>query len=129
MATAPTATTLVTGEELLAMGDMGPRELIDGRIVPVRPTGGRHGVIASRLGAALSAFVHPQNLGWVFTGEVGIYIRRHPDRIRGADIVLLSRERWPEGPPAGLLEGAPDLVIEIMSPDDRWQDVRQKIAE
>ncbi|MEW6755509.1 MAG: hypothetical protein AB1505_31705 [Candidatus Latescibacterota bacterium] len=29
----------VSGSELLAMGDIGPCELIDGRIVPMAPTG------------------------------------------------------------------------------------------
>ena len=129
MVTAQTATNLITGEELLALGDIGPCELIDGRIVPMSPTGGRHGIIESRLGSALSVFVQQQHLGWVLTGEVGIYIRRNPDHVRGADIVFLSRERWPEGPPEGFLEGAPDLVVEIMSPNDRWQEVRQKITE
>jgi Uma2 family endonuclease len=126
---AQTATTLITGEELLAMGDIGPCDRIDGRIVPMSPTGGRHGIIESRLGSALSVFVQQQNLGWVLTGEVGLYIRRNPDRVRGADIVLLSKEHWPEGPPEGFVEGAPDFVVEIMSPNDRWQEVRQKIAE
>jgi Uma2 family endonuclease len=129
MTTGQTAIALITGEELLAMGDIGPCELIDGRIVPMSPTGGRHGVVESRLDSALSFFVRQHNLGWVLTGEVGIYIWRNPDRVRGADIVLLSRERWPEGPPEGFLEGAPDLVVEIMSLNDRWQEVRQKIAE
>jgi Uma2 family endonuclease len=27
------------------------------------------------------------------------------------------------------LEVAPDLVVEVMSPSDRWQDMRQKLAE
>jgi Uma2 family endonuclease len=129
MVTAQTATTLITGEELLTMGDIGPCELIDGRIVPMSPTGGRHGIVESRLGSALSFFVQQHDLGWVLTGDVGIYIRRNPDRVRGADIVILSRERWPEGPSEGFLEGSPDLVVEIMSPNDRWQEVRQKIAE
>jgi Uma2 family endonuclease len=129
MITAQTATTLITGEELLAMGDIGPCELIDGRIVPLSPTGGRHGIIESRLASTLSFFVQQHNLGWVLTGEVGIYIRHNPDRVRGADIVLLSRERWPEGPSEGFLEGTPDLIVEIISPNDRWQEVRQKIAK
>jgi Uma2 family endonuclease len=127
--TAQTETTLITGEELLAMGDIGPCELIDGRIAAMSPTGGRHGIIESRLGSALSFFVQQHDLGWVLTGEVGVYIRRNPDRVRGADVVFLSREGWPEGPPGGFLEGTPDLVVEIMSPNDRWQEIRQKIAE
>src|SRR4029453_16585782 len=127
----PTQTTpvLITGEELLAMGDIGPCELIDGRIVPISPASGKHGVLECRLSAAIDLFMQQHRLGWVMIGEVGIYTRRNPDCVRGADVVFLSRERWPDGPPQGFLEVAPDLVIEIMSPSDRWQDVRQKLTE
>jgi Uma2 family endonuclease len=129
MVTTPTKTPLITGEELLAMGDIGPCELVDGRIVPMSLTGGVQGFIEARLASALYHFVHEHNFGWVMTGEVGIYTRRQPDRVRGADVVFLSKERWPDRPPKGFLEVAPDLVVEIMSPNDRWQDVRQKLAE
>jgi Uma2 family endonuclease len=43
--------------------------------------------------------------------------------------VFLSSGRWPEAPPDGFIEVAPDLVVEIMSSNDRWQDVRQKLVE
>ncbi len=129
MITTSTEAPLITGKELLAMGDIGPCELVDGRIVFMSPTGGKHGLIELYLGSALHHFVQEHNLGWVMTGEVGIYTRRNPDRVRGADVVFLSSERWPEDPPDGFLEVAPDLVIEIMSPNGRWQNVRQKLAE
>jgi Uma2 family endonuclease len=129
MSTTHTVTSAITGEELLAMGDIGPCELIDGRIVPMSPTGGEHGAIESALAAALRRFVQQHRLGLVMTGEVGVYTQRRPDRVRGAGIIFLSKERWAEGPPRGFLEVAPDLVVEIMSPNDRWQDVRQKLAE
>ena len=93
------------------------------------PTGGVQGFIEANLGAILHHFVQEHSLGWVMTGEVGIYTRRNPDRVRGADVVFLSSQRWPEAPPDGFLVVAPDLVVEIMSPNDRWQDVRQKLAE
>jgi Uma2 family endonuclease len=129
MVTTPIKTPLITGEELLAMGDIGPCELVDGRIVPMSPTGGKPGLLELYLGSALHHFVQEHSLGWVMTGEVGIYTRRNPDRVRGADIVFLSSERWPEAPPDGFIEVAPELVVEIMSPNDRWQDVRQKLVE
>jgi len=65
----------------------------------------------------------------VLGGEVGIYTQRNPDRVRGADIAVVSSERLPSGPGKGFLEVAPELVVEILSPDDRWQDVRQKLTE
>lgn len=119
----------VTGAELFARGDVGPCELIEGKIVPMPPSGAKHGRIESNLISALLAFVRQHGLGWVFGGEVGIYTRRNPDTVWGADIVLLSKERAPEGPPDGFLEIAPELVVEVISPSDRWQDMRQKISE
>ena len=106
-----TVATRIAGEELLALGDIGPCELIDGNIVPMSPTGGEHGRIELHLGSALHFFVQQRHLGWVLTGEVGIYTRRNPDRVRGADIVFLSRQSWPDGPPCGFLDRAPDLVV------------------
>ena len=111
------------------MGEIGPCELVDGRIVPMSPTGHEHGYLESRLGGRLEAFVTGRQLGWVSCGEVGIYTRRNPDRVRGADVVFVSRERLPERPAKKFLEVAPELVVEIISPEDRWQDVRQKIEE
>lgn len=121
--------TMITGQELLAMGDIGPCELIDGRIVPMIPTGAEHARVEFRLGSELEVFVRQRGIGWVLGGEVGIYTRRNPDRVHGADIAFISKESAPDGPPEGFLEIAPELVVEIISPGDRWRDVRQKINE
>ena len=119
----------ITGEELLAMGDIGPCELIEGRIVSMTPTGSEHGVIESNLSRHLGNFVVDRKLGKVMNGEVGIFTRRRPDSVRGADIAFVSRERLADRPAKGFLTVAPELVVEIVSPSDRWQDVRQKIEE
>lgn len=128
VAFAPPREKLITGEDLLAMGDTGPCELIDGRIVHMTPTGGEHGAIEFNLGSELSFFVRQRNLGWVMGGETGIYIRRRPDTIRGADIAFVSLQRLAR-PTRGFLDVAPELVVEIMSPDDRWQAMRDKLAD
>ncbi len=63
-------------------------------------------------------------------GEVGIYTHRNPDTVRAADVAFISNERYAERKqPSGFLDVAPDLVVEIMSPDDRWNDVTQKLRE
>ena len=124
-----TTTRLVTGAELLAMGDIGPCELIDGVIVRMSPTGGVDGFLESRLNRRLGAFVEDMKAGWCLVGETGVYIRRNPDRVRGADLAFWSNAKLPDGPPPGFVEVAPDLVVEILSPTDRWVDMRQKIED
>lgn len=119
----------ITGEELLAMGDIGPCELVDGRIVPMVPTGSEHGMVEINLGRYLANFVAERKLGWVAGGEVGIYTRRRPDSVRGADLVFISKARSGSRPSRGFLTVAPDLVVEIMSPDDRWRNIREKLME
>lgn len=83
----PAATTarLITGVELLAMGDIGPCERIDGAIVRAGPTGGVRRLLKSKPNRRLGMFVDDANSGWRLVGEFGVYIRRVPDRIRGAD--------------------------------------------
>ena len=122
-------TKLITGEELLAMGDLGPCELIDGRIVEMTLAGGERGYIELNLASELRTFVRQHSLGWVMTGEVGIYTRRNPDRVRGADVVFISKEQLAARPGRGFLEVASELVVEIISPNDRWSDIHEKIEE
>ncbi len=135
----PQTETLVTGEELLAMGDIGRCELIKGRLVMMSPTGDEHGGYESNFDEHLKAFVRRHKLGKVRVGEVGIYTRRSPDTVRGADVVFISNERYAQRQKkAGFLDVAPDLIVEItpalaagasVSPDDRWSEVKQKLRE
>jgi Uma2 family endonuclease len=81
------------------------------------------------LGSALRDFVRKRQLGRVVGGEVGIYTRRDPDRVRAADIAFVSRERLADKPLKGFLKVALELVVEIISPTDRWQNMRDKLEE
>ena len=122
--------TLVTGEEALAMGDIGPYELVEGRIVPMSPAADEHAGYESNFDEYIKAFVRQHKLGKVRVGEVGIYIRRNPDTVRAADVAFISNERYAQRKKKlGYLDVAPDLVVEIMSPDDRWSEVTQKLRE
>jgi Uma2 family endonuclease len=128
--TAPAHETLVTIEDLERMGDLGRCELVDGRIVRMTPTGEEHGGVEAKLATAVENFVAPRKLGKVRVGEVGIITRRNPDRVRGADVLYISQERWAaRGRGRGFLDVAPELVVEVLSPDDRMSDVTQKLRE
>lgn len=127
--TVPADVKLITGEELQDMGDIEPCELIDGRIMPLSPTGGEHSILESILGFELTRFARQSSPGWVMSGKVGIYIHRDPDRIRAADMIFISKDRSSKRPSKGFLEAAPELVIEIVSPADRWRHIRQKLED
>lgn len=126
---APAKTRLITGKELATLDNVEPCELVKGRIVLMSPTGDEHGAIEANISAELLAFVRSHKLGKVRAGEVGIYTQRNPDTVRGADVLFISNERYAEKGSGGFLDVAPDLVVEILSPYDRWTDVMQKLRE
>ena len=128
--TAPTNTRPITGEELAQRAGVGPCELVEGRIVPMSPTGGEHGRIEGNFYEALKAFARSRNLGKVLVGEVGIFTRRNPDTVRGADVAYVSNERYERlGSKRGFLDVAPDLVVEVLSPHDSASELTQKLRE
>lgn len=119
----------MTGPELYEMGDIGPAELVKGEIVELMPTGHPHGYIEAIIAALLVMFVRKQKSGRVLTGEVGVYTERNPDTVRGMDVAFISNERLSQVKSKSYLDVAPELVVEVMSPDDRWSSVQEKLAE
>lgn len=126
MIIAPAAEKLITGEEFLAMGDIGPCELVNGRIVPMSTNGGEHSLIESEIIFQLKSFNAQHKAGWVLEGEAGVYGRRNPDTVRGMDAAFISKARHPARP-KGYLEVAPELIVEVISPNDRWKDIQDKL--
>ncbi|MBX3055478.1 MAG: Uma2 family endonuclease [Anaerolineae bacterium] len=120
---------LITGEELYAMGDIGPSELVKGEIKYLMPTGHPHGYIENIIGALLYIYSKTHPIGRALSGEVGIYTRRNPDTVRAADVAFISHKRLAQAQTEGYLNVAPELVVEIMSPTNTWSEVQKKLAE
>lgn len=119
----------LTGEELAAMDDVGPAELVKGELVRMSPVGHPHGFYEGNFVVALGIFVRKHKLGRVLSGEVGIYTGRNPDTIRAADAAFISNERLAQVQSKSYLDIAPELVVEVLSLDDRWSTINQKIDE
>lgn len=120
---------LITGEELFAMSNVERCELVEGKIVPMSPTGELHGSYEGNFYYAIRSFLYDQNIGKVRVGEVGIYIRRNPDTIRAADVLFISNERYAQKKSQSYLDVAPELVVEVLSPADSLSEVMQKLRE
>jgi Uma2 family endonuclease len=125
-----TASGQLTADELLRLNLPDKRtELVRGVLVVREPAGFRHGAITMRLGATLHAFVEANSLGLVLAAETGFTLQRNPDTVRAPDVAFISRARLPDQPPSGFAEVAPDLAVEVLSPDDRPGEVLEKVAD
>jgi Uma2 family endonuclease len=122
---------ILTAEELLTLPDDGNRyELVRGELVCMAATGGRHGIIASRVDYRLRAFVEAHELGEVCAAETGFRLAQNPDTVRAPDVSFIARERLLSGEvPEGYWPFAPDLAVEVVSPSDRSDDVLAKVQE
>jgi Uma2 family endonuclease len=100
------APTFTTADELLRAQDIGRCELVRGELRSLIPPGAEHGRVAMRLGVAVANHVDAKALGTAFAAETGFLLAHDPDTVR-----------------------APDLAVEVLSPDDRPGYVREKVAE
>lgn len=120
---------LITGDALYAMTGIGPSELIKGEIVERMPTGYLHGRIESLIVTLINIFLRQHKLGKTFVGETGLFTSRDPDTVRAFDVAYMSNERFGQIQSRSYLDVAPELVVEVMSPDDSWTMIQEKLAE
>ena len=119
------ATAITTAEQLLKAQHLGRCELVGGELHKLIPPGDEHGRMVVDIAAALVGHVRPQGLG-VVHAETGYVIARDPDTVRAPDVSFTLAKNAPPRSPK-YCEGAPDIVVEILSPDDRPGYVRDKI--
>src|SRR5262249_9854643 len=120
---------LLTAEELFKMPRGSERrELIEGVLRTMSPSGAEHVVVSAELLRRLGNHVHDQELGRVFSSEGGFVIRRDPDTVIAPDAAFVTSERIKiYGVPSGYWIGPPDLAVEVVSPHDRMTEVDDKV--
>lgn len=121
---------LMTAEEFWTLPETGrPRALVRGEVVETMPPGGVHGVIAIVLGGLLRAWAKAGGHG-VVGAESGFILDRNPDLVRGPDISFVAIARVPgTGIPEAFWQQAPDLAVEIVSPSETAEEVREKVRD
>ena len=120
----------MTAEELLQANIPNKRtELVRGRLIVREPTGARHGSVTMNLAIQLGIHVQRAGAGQLFAAETGFTLFRGPDTVRAPDIAFVRRERIPDPIPDGFPELTPDLVVEVLSPNDRPGETLAKIAD
>jgi Uma2 family endonuclease len=85
-----------------------------------------HQDIITEISRRLSNYVVEKKLGKVIVAPMDVYF--NSQNVFQPDIIFLSAERLPGIVQDGKIKGAPDLVIEVLSPGTEKMDKREKKA-
>ena len=103
-------------------------ELVRGELRRTVAAGADHGWRAMLVAAPLHRFVQERGLGRVFAAETGFELAR--DHVRAPDVAFVRQERIDEvGECTGFWPGAPDVAVEVVSPNDRYTEVEEKVFD
>lgn len=102
-------------------------ELIDQKLY-MSPTGFEQEDIATEIAMRLRAFAQEHRLGAVVGSSMGC--RMKSGDVLSPDVAFISRERLSgmKRAPKGFFDGAPDLVVEVLSPNDDHHKVEKKLT-
>jgi Uma2 family endonuclease len=122
--------TRYTPEDLLNITDRPMPELIDGELVE-REMGQKSDSIALRIGRLVGNYVDDHDLG-LCNGAQGSYqvFVDDPEKVRIPDSSFTRKDRVPEdGPAEGHARVVPDLIVEVVSPNDSVGKLNRKIND
>jgi len=122
---------LMTADELLDLQDDGFRyELVQGELRRMSPAGHHHGRLAINITTPLDHYVRAHHLGAVYAAETGFQLTTDPDTVRAADVAFVRQEQVElVGDTDGYWPGAPDLAVEVVSPNDLYTEIEEKVLD
>jgi Uma2 family endonuclease len=119
----------LTYQEYLDLPEMKVRySILDGELVRDAAPTPDHQAVLLELAVKLVPFVREHGLGKVFTAPLDVVIRRDPLRTRQPDLLFISNaRRYIIG--RQVIEGGPDLVIEILSSSNTRRELQEKLQD
>jgi Uma2 family endonuclease len=119
-----------TDEAFMSLPEDGHRyEIVNGELVDMGNSGALHGYLCSLILTALMGYVLPKKLGVILDSSTAFKLKS--GNRRSPDISFFAKERL-QGMtelPAGFLEGAPDLAVEVLSPGNTVEEIHDKLVE
>lgn len=107
-------------------------ELTHGAIIEMASAGGEHGGIAANFLIEIGSYVKRNHLGKVTAAETGFVLFQNEagrDTVRAPDVGYIAKERAPERLPKKFIRVVPDLVVEVVSPNDSADDIQDKLND
>lgn len=121
-----------TEAELQALPEEGYlHEVVDGELVMSPKNDFYHGHICVRLSAALYAFAAERRLGIVLDSSTGFWMKNR--NCRAPDISFITKDRLVrlgfEPSTRKFFPGAPDLAVEILSPNNTKTEIDERLRD
>lgn len=129
MTTMTTRQVLLNRDDVSGLSDEGHRfELVDGR-----PRERHMGIVSSWIGGALYSrlleYATANRWGWVYKADAG-FTGFPRGNLRYPDVAAVRYGRFPnEEQPAGHAPLAPDFAAEVVSPNDKAEDLEEKLLD
>ena len=120
----------MTADELLKIHVPNKRvELVRGVPMVREPAGYIHGRVTMNLTARLVLFLDrqpPGPAGQLIAAATGFTLSKAPDTVRSPDIAYFRPGRVPDPESPGFSAAAPDLVVDVLSPEDRTREIQER---
>lgn len=112
-----------TYEDYRKLPEGAPYQLIGGMLIMTPAPSTYHQIISMKLEVKLASFVMERDLGLVLDAPLDVYFEE--SETYQPDLVFIARERLSIIKP-DKINGAPDMVVEILSPATAYYDLRRK---
>lgn len=103
-------------------------EWVEGEVVLMTPASLKHQTVVVRLLEEAGSYIRSKGLGMMIPAPFLVRLPEPLKRAREPDLIFIARERLHLLKPT-YLDGAPDLVVEITSPESLNRDRHVKFAE
>ena len=104
-------------------------ELEHGEVVEMPSPGQRHGAVCAQVTRILGNYAYQRRKGLVCSNDTGIIWEHDPDTVRGPHVTFYDNVFRYEELHLKYSEQIPQLVVEVLSPNDRWGRVTRRLAK
>lgn len=121
---------ILTDEEFMALSENESHyELINGEVIDLGNSGMEHGNISAYLCGLIELYARKKKLGVTCDSSTAFSLKS--GNKRSPDVSFISKERLQgiKRLPKGYFQGSPDLAIEVISPNNTFEELHQKIVE
>jgi len=106
-------------------------ELAEGVLIIMSRPGAEHGLTQGETYFHIRSFVGEHDPGYVTVESDYVLFKSLDgrDTVRGPDVAFVAKARAPQGLPEDYVPFAPDLAVEVISPNDLVYEVEEKVDE